>query len=80
MKCLVLCFDGTWNTIINPSALTNIVELANTVSVLEADGRQPRYPTIIQGSAAAGRSTAFLGGCSGGVSKAMSSAAWRFSR
>ena len=36
-KRLVLCFDGTWNTLRDTSALTNVVRLANLVTV-RADG------------------------------------------
>lgn len=36
-KRLILCFDGTWNTLRDTSALTNVVRLANLVTV-EADG------------------------------------------
>ena len=38
MKRLVMCFDGTWNTLINPKELTNIVKIANTVSREAPDG------------------------------------------
>lgn len=37
MKRLVLCFDGTWNTL-NPKELTNVVKIANTVSLRGPDG------------------------------------------
>lgn len=37
MKRLVLCFDGTWNALSDPTALTNVVKLANLVTV-SSDG------------------------------------------
>ena len=37
-KRLILCFDGTWNTLRDTSALTNVVRLANLVTVSTADG------------------------------------------
>ena len=33
MKRIVLCFDGTWNALSNQEELTNIVRLANLVTV-----------------------------------------------
>jgi uncharacterized protein (DUF2235 family) len=33
MKRIVLCFDGTWNAVINPKTVTNVVRLANLVTV-----------------------------------------------
>jgi uncharacterized protein (DUF2235 family) len=38
MKRLVLCFDGTWNSLSNPKELTNIVKIANAVSLRDANG------------------------------------------
>jgi uncharacterized protein (DUF2235 family) len=38
MKRLVLCFDGTWNSVANPKELTNVVKLANSVSLRSPDG------------------------------------------
>ena len=32
-KRLILCFDGTWNALRDPTALTNVVKLANLVTV-----------------------------------------------
>jgi hypothetical protein len=33
MKRLVLCFDGTWNAVADPKTVTNVVRLANLVTV-----------------------------------------------
>ena len=32
MKRLVLCFDGTWNAVVNPKTVTNVVRHANAAS------------------------------------------------
>jgi hypothetical protein len=37
MKRIVLCFDGTWNAVMNPKTVTNVVRLANLVTVSGAD-------------------------------------------
>jgi uncharacterized protein (DUF2235 family) len=38
MKRLVVCFDGTWNALLNPKLVTNVVKLANAVSATGEDG------------------------------------------
>jgi uncharacterized protein (DUF2235 family) len=38
MKRLILCFDGTWNSLSNPKELTNVVKIANTVSLRDPHG------------------------------------------
>jgi hypothetical protein len=38
MKRLVLCFDGTWNSLSNPKELTNVVKIANAVSLRDPNG------------------------------------------
>ena len=43
MKRLVLCFDGTWNTLRDTAALTNVVKLANLVTVNENNVEQISY-------------------------------------
>ena len=37
-KRLVLCFDGTWNAIADPLVITNVVKMANCVSVQDPKG------------------------------------------
>ena len=37
-KRLVLCFDGTWNAIADPLVITNVVKIANCVSVQDPKG------------------------------------------
>jgi len=43
MKRLVLCFDGTWNALADPTALTNVVKLANLVTVSKDNVEQVSY-------------------------------------
>ena len=43
MKRLVLCFDGTWNALADPTALTNVVKLANLVTVSRDNVEQVSY-------------------------------------
>jgi hypothetical protein len=38
MKRLVLCFDGTWNAVVSPKTVTNVVRLANLVTVSDENG------------------------------------------
>ena len=38
MKRLILCFDGTWNAIGDPKTCTNVVKIANTVSLRDPEG------------------------------------------
>ena len=52
-KCLVLCFDGTWNAVMDPKTVTNVVRLANLVTVSD-DKDVPQITYYNQGSAAAG--------------------------
>ncbi len=37
MKRIVLCFDGTWNAVVNPKTVTNVVRLANLVAIQGKD-------------------------------------------
>ena len=43
MKRLVLCFDGTWSALGDPTALTNVVKLANLVTVSHEGVSQITY-------------------------------------
>lgn len=38
MKRLILCFDGTWNSLSNPKELTNVVKIVNTISLRDPHG------------------------------------------
>ena len=61
MKRLVLCFDGTWNAVVNPKTVTNVVRLANLVAVSDENGiNQITYYNSGVGSG--GRIDRFLGG------------------
>ena len=37
-KRLILCFDGTWNAISDPNLATNVVKIANSVSLQDPNG------------------------------------------
>jgi uncharacterized protein (DUF2235 family) len=62
-KRLVLCFDGTWNTLINPKEFSNIVKLANLVTV--SDDEVPQITYYNSGVGTGGRLDQFLGGAFG---------------
>lgn len=38
MKRLVLCFDGTWNTLADPTAITNVVKIADLITLQDPKG------------------------------------------
>jgi len=63
MKRLVLCFDGTWSALTDPTALTNVVKLANMVTVSH-DG-VPQITYYNSGVGTGGRLDQFLGGVFG---------------
>jgi uncharacterized protein (DUF2235 family) len=63
-KRLVLCFDGTWNALSDPNALTNVVRFANMVTVSDEQGvAQITYYNSGVGSG--GPIDRFLGGAFG---------------
>lgn len=63
MKRLVLCFDGTWNALSDPTALTNVVKLANLVTVSSGGIDQVSYYNSGVGSG--GPIDRYLGGLFG---------------
>jgi uncharacterized protein (DUF2235 family) len=63
MKRIVLCFDGTWNALSNPAELTNVVKLANLVTVKSGNVDQISYYNSGVGSG--GPIDRFLGGVFG---------------
>jgi uncharacterized protein (DUF2235 family) len=38
MKRLILCFDGTWNAVLDPDTVTNVVKLAQAIRPTASDG------------------------------------------
>src|SRR5262245_10969171 len=62
-KRLVLCFDGTWSAITNPKELTNVVKLANLVTVSAGGVNQITYYN--SGVGTGGPIDQFLGGVFG---------------
>ena len=63
MKRIVLCFDGTWNALSKQEELTNIVRLANLVTVESEGVDQISYYNSGVGSG--GPIDRFLGGAFG---------------
>lgn len=64
MKRLVLCFDGTWNAIADPKTVTNVVRLANMVTVSTTDGTD-QISYYNSGVGSGGPLDRFLGGAFG---------------
>lgn len=64
MKRLVLCFDGTWNAVINPKTVTNVVRLANLVTVSDEQGVQ-QVTYYNSGVGSGGPIDRFIGGAFG---------------
>jgi uncharacterized protein (DUF2235 family) len=63
MKRLILCFDGTWSALTDPKVLTNVVKLADLVTVSH-DG-VPQITYYNSGVGTGGRLDQFLGGVFG---------------
>jgi uncharacterized protein (DUF2235 family) len=63
MKRLVLCFDGTWAALTDPKDVTNVVKLANLVTVSSDDVDQITYYN--SGVGTGGPVDQFLGGVFG---------------
>ncbi len=64
MKRLVLCFDGTWNTVADPKTVTNVVRMANSVSLRAPDGTD-QICYYNSGVGSGGPLDRFLGGAFG---------------
>jgi uncharacterized protein (DUF2235 family) len=64
MKRLVLCFDGTWNAVATPDDNTNVVRLANLVTVSDAKG-VPQICYYNSGVGSGGPIDRFIGGAFG---------------
>jgi uncharacterized protein (DUF2235 family) len=64
MKRLVLCFDGTWNKVGDPKTVTNVVRIANTVSLNAPDGT-PQVCYYNSGVGSGGPLDRLLGGAFG---------------
>jgi uncharacterized protein (DUF2235 family) len=63
-KRLVLCFDGTWNTVAVPMQVSNVVRIANAVAGHSADGT-PQIVYYNSGVGSGGPIDRFLGGAFG---------------
>src|ERR1700730_9436936 len=40
MKRIILCLDGTWNQVLDPDTVTNVVKLAQSIRTIASDGTQ----------------------------------------
>ena len=63
-KRLVLCFDGTWNALSDPTALTNVVRFATMVTVSDDKGVQ-QITYYNSGVGSGGPIDRFIGGAFG---------------
>ena len=64
MKRIVLCFDGTWNTLANPDEVTNVVRVGQALKSVAADG-VPQVVYYNSGVGSGGPIDQFLGGVFG---------------
>src|SRR5262249_25629364 len=64
MKRLVLCFDGTWNTLTKPEEITNGVRVGQAVKAIASDG-VPQIVYYNSGVGSGGKVDQFLGGVFG---------------
>jgi len=64
MKRLVLCFDGTWNALADPTKVTNVVKIAKSVKFTASDGT-PQITYYNSGVGSGGPVDRFLGGAFG---------------
>ena len=58
MKRIVICYDGTWNTLADPSAVTNVVRVGQAVKATD-EHTKVKLSITTPASAAAGPSTVF---------------------
>ncbi|HEU4378534.1 MAG TPA: DUF2235 domain-containing protein [Hyphomicrobiaceae bacterium] len=64
MKRIVLCFDGTWNTLTNPDEATNVVRVGQALKPVASDGVQ-QIVYYNSGVGSGGFVDQFLGGVFG---------------
>ncbi len=64
MKRLIVCYDGTWNTLANPDEVTNVVRIGQSVKLVAKDG-VPQIAYYNSGVGSGGRMDQFLGGVFG---------------
>jgi uncharacterized protein (DUF2235 family) len=64
MKRLILCFDGTWNTLANPDEVTNVVRVGQAIKPI-ATGGVPQIVYYNSGVGSEGKIDQFLGGVFG---------------
>ena len=64
MKRLIVCYDGTWNTLTNPDEATNVVRVGQSVKLIASDG-VPQITYYNSGVGSGGPVDQFLGGVFG---------------
>lgn len=64
MKRLIVCYDGTWNTLTNPDEVTNVVRVGQSVKLVASDG-VPQIAYYNSGVGSGGWVDQFLGGVFG---------------
>jgi uncharacterized protein (DUF2235 family) len=64
MKRLIVCYDGTWNTLANPDEVTNVVRVGQSVKLVASDG-VPQITYYNSGVGSGGLVDQFLGGVFG---------------
>ena len=64
MKRIVICYDGTWNTLADPSAVTNVVRVGQAVKATD-EHNQSQIVYYNTGVGSGGPLDRFLGGLFG---------------
>ncbi len=64
MRRLVLLYDGTWNTLLKPDEVTNVVRVGQAVKTVAADG-VPQVVYYNSGVGSGGRIDSIMGGLFG---------------
>jgi len=65
MKRLVICYDGTWNAVTDPDAVTNVVRLGQAVHKVSKKDGKPQMVYYNAGVGSGGPLDRFLGGVFG---------------
>jgi uncharacterized protein (DUF2235 family) len=65
MKRIVICYDGTWNVVTDPDAVTNVVRLGQAVRKVSKKDGKPQMVYYNAGVGSGGPVDRFLGGVFG---------------
>src|SRR5215831_18351847 len=78
MKRIVICYDGTWNAVTDPDAVTNVVRLGQAVRKVSKKDGKPQMVYYNAGVGSGGPVDRFLGGVFGvGLHRRGPSSRWR---